>query len=76
MNDECVKIQNSAIETLIYKKLYLVSEKHRVIEKLNLNTPSQHGPLLCGHILIHVLHREADAVGDVTKESLIFTTPP
>ena len=70
------KFKIQQLRHLSTKKLYLVSEKHRVIERLNLNMPSQHGPLLCGHILIHVLHREADAVGDVTKESSIFTTPP
>ena len=48
-----------------------------MIEILNPSAPSQHGPLLRGHVLVHVLHGEVHTEREVTKGVFnIYNSPP
>ena len=58
-------------EEIIRRKAYFIWEDHRAVVRLN-----EEPPLLGSDALVHILHREADVVGEVTEGFLDVDHPP
>ena len=60
---------------MIRNKAYFVCKEHRVVERLNPHTFVEEPSLLDSDALVHVLHHQADAMGEVTKRFLNVDNP-
>ena len=58
-------------EEIIRRKAYFTCEDHRVVVRLN-----EEPPLLGSDTLVHILHQEADVVGEVIEGFLDVDHPP